>query len=68
MTPKDLRAKKDQDIDALITKWGGELAVLKVQASVGQCAKPTQIGVLRRSIARAKTILKERGDNAVSDS
>ena len=60
MTPKEVRAKKDEDLLSLVEKWRSELALLKIQASVGQCQKPTQIGVLKRSIARVKTILIER--------
>ncbi len=68
MTPKELRAKKEKDIDAFIDKWSTELAVLKIQASVGQCEKNSRISQIRRDIARAKTILQERKGNVVADS
>ncbi len=60
MTPKELRAKKDKEVNAFMEKWAAELAVLKIQASVGQCQKSADIPKLRRNIARAKTILNER--------
>jgi ribosomal protein L29 len=60
VTSKELRAKKDQEIGAFIQKWAAELAVLKIQASVGQCQKTAQLQDLKKGIARAKTILRER--------
>jgi len=60
VTPKELRAKKEQDLLSYMKKWRSELAVLKIQASVGQCQKPARIGDLKRDIARVKTIFKER--------
>lgn len=64
MTPKELRNKKDKDLHGFLDKWRQELAGLKVQAAIGQCAKPARIPMLRRNIARAKTILHEREANA----
>ena len=64
MTPKELRSKKDKDLLGFLSKWQLELAGLKVQAAIGQCAKPARIPMLRRDIARVKTILHEREANA----
>jgi large subunit ribosomal protein L29 len=60
VTPKEIRGKKDEDLNILIDQWRTELALLRVQASVGQCAKPARIGMLKKDVARAKTILTER--------
>lgn len=60
MTPKELRNKEAKDLEALESKWREELFLLKIQASVGQCPNPSQIVVLRRNIARLKTIQNER--------
>ncbi len=60
MTPKELRAKKEADLNSLVEKWRAELAVLKIQASVGQCQKSSRITELKRDVARVKTILNER--------
>lgn len=64
MTPKELRAKKDKDLHAFLEKWRQELVGLNVQAAIGQCAKPARIKLLRRDIARVKTILNERESDA----
>lgn len=63
MTPKELRVKKDQELEAFIQKWASELAMLKIQASIGQCQKPARIQFLKRDIARAKTVMSERGNS-----
>ena len=68
MTPKELRNKKDRDLQGFLDKWSHELVGLKVQAAIGQCAKPARITVLRRDIARVKTILHEREVNAGRES
>lgn len=60
MTAKELRNKKDKEVQAFVEKWVAELAMLKIQASVGQCEKSSRIGLLRKDIARAKTIMNER--------
>lgn len=60
MTSKELRAKKQQEVHAFIKKWGSELALLKIRTAAGQNQKTSEIERLRRSIARAKTILKEK--------
>lgn len=60
MKPKELRGKKDKELKAFMEKWGRELAVLQIQASVGQCPNSATIGHLKKDMARAKTILRER--------
>ena len=63
MTRKEMRVKKDADLHALLDKWRGELARLKLQGSVGQCAQPSRIPLLKHDVARVKTILRERQQN-----
>ena len=60
MTPKELRGKKEKDWTTLEAKWRQELSLLKLQASVGQCPNTSQIGILKKNIARLKTIQQER--------
>ena len=57
MTPKELRGKKEKDWTTLEAKWRQELSLLKLQASVGQCPNTSQIGILKKNIARLKTII-----------
>ena len=64
MTPKELRAKKDKDLQGFLKKWGKELGQLKIQASIGQCQNSARIGHLRRAMARVKTIIGERDRDA----
>ncbi len=60
MTPKELRGKKEKDWTTLEAKWRQELSLLKLQASVGQCPNTSQIGILKKNIARLKTIQQEQ--------
>lgn len=59
MTPKELREKKEKDWQALEVKWGQELGLLKIQAATGQCPNSAQIGILKKNIARLKTIRRQ---------
>lgn len=63
MTLKEMRSKKDQDLRTYQQKCSEELAMLKLQASVGQCQNTSKITQLRRDIARIKTIFREKVAN-----
>lgn len=60
MKAKDLRAMSDEAIGEELLKLRREQFNLRMQAVTGQGAKPDQHGKVRRSIARLKTILRER--------
>ncbi len=61
MKPKDIRVLSNEDILKKIDGWEEELFNLRFQAKIGQLANPLQLRYLRRDIARAKTILNEKG-------
>ena len=60
MKIKDLRALSDEELRTKITDAKKELLELRVKKSTGSLDKPSRINELRKGIARALTILKER--------
>ena len=60
MKIKDLRKLKDDELKVKITDAKKELLELRVKKSTGTLEKPSRINELRKGIARAMTILRER--------
>lgn len=60
MNTKELRAMSDEQLSEELLKLRREQFNLRMQAVTGQGAKPDQHGKARKSIARIKTILRER--------
>jgi len=60
MKINDLRALKDEELKNKIIESKKELLELRVKKSTGSLEKPSRINELRKTIARAMTILKER--------
>jgi large subunit ribosomal protein L29 len=56
----ELRNISDGEIETKIEESYEELFNLRFQKSIGQAKDPNQITVLKRDIARMKTILNER--------
>ena len=57
---KALREKSDAELGEELMKLRREQFNLRMQAATGQAAKPDQHGKVRRSIARLKTLQRER--------
>jgi len=57
---KDFRAKTDAELGDELVKLRREQFNLRMQAATGQAAKPDQHGKVRKSIARLKTVQRER--------
>jgi large subunit ribosomal protein L29 len=57
---KALRDKSDAELGEELLKLRREQFNLRMQAATGQGAKPDQHGKVRRSIARLKTVQRER--------
>ena len=57
---KDYRGKSDADLGEELLKLRREQFNLRTQAAAGQGAKPDQHGKVRKSIARLKTLQRER--------
>lgn len=60
MKIKELRALSNEELITKITEAKKELLELRVKKSTGTLEKPSKINELRKGIARAMTILKER--------
>ncbi len=60
MKVKDLRVKTDSELLAEIGSLKGELFNLRFQLATGQLENPMRIREIRKAIARARTILRER--------
>lgn len=57
---KDLRSRTNTEILEELDSLKDELFNLRFQLATGQCENPMRIRDVRKSIARAKTILRER--------
>ncbi len=69
MKAREIRNMTLEEITKKIDGWEEELFNLRFQARLGQLSNPLQLRLIRRDIARAKTILKEKrnpGDERVS--
>nr|NNM90446.1 50S ribosomal protein L29 [Bacilli bacterium] len=60
MKAKDLRIKTDSELLDEISSLKGELFTLRFQLVTGQLENPMRIREIRKAIARARTILRER--------
>lgn len=59
MKVTELRQKKPEELKTMVSELLREQFNLRMQNGSGQLSKPSQIKVVRRDIARIKTILKE---------
>ena len=60
MKAADLRKKTTQELEDELLALSKESFSLRMQKATGQLGRPSQFGVLRRDIARIKTVLGER--------
>jgi len=60
---KTFREKSDAELGEELLKLRREQFNLRMQAATGQGAKPDQHGKVRKSIARLKTLQRERVKN-----
>lgn len=68
MKAYEIRNMSDIDIDKRIEEIYEELFNFRFQKSIGQVKDPNQIRLLKRDVARMKTILNERKLSAVNES
>lgn len=64
MKPKDLRGKSVEDLLAALQETDLALFNKRFQTEVEQITNPSEIRTLRRTIARIKTVLREKGVRA----
>jgi large subunit ribosomal protein L29 len=60
MKVQEIRNMSPEEIVKKVDGWEEELFNLRFQARLGQLANPLQLHMVRRDIARAKTILREK--------
>ncbi|MEQ9835929.1 MAG: 50S ribosomal protein L29 [Roseitalea porphyridii] len=60
MKPEDLRAKTDDELSDQLVSLKREQFNLRFQQASGQLENTARVGVVRRDIARIKTIMNER--------
>ncbi|MBQ3142109.1 MAG: 50S ribosomal protein L29 [Bacilli bacterium] len=60
MDMKEIRKLSDEQITKKITECKDELFTLRFAASTGNLEKPHRVKELRHTVARLKTVLKER--------
>ncbi len=60
MKASEMREKSDGDLRTEILALRREAFNLRMQQGTGQLARTSQLGAVRKDIARAKTILNQR--------
>lgn len=60
MKAKEIRELTTEEIERKIADFKDELFNLRFQLATGQLDNPMRIGEVKKSIARAKTILRQR--------
>lgn len=63
MKVKEIRELSTEEINAKIVETKQELFNLRFQQATGNLEKPSRIRDLRHTVARLKTVLKEREGN-----
>jgi large subunit ribosomal protein L29 len=63
MKAQEIRDLTSEEIKSKIDAWEEELFNLRFQARLGQLANPLQLRLIKRDIARAKTIIKQIDDS-----
>ena len=60
MKIEEVRSKKDSELEFDLANLNKELHDLRFKAATGNVQSPARIRTVRRSVARIKTVLKER--------
>jgi large subunit ribosomal protein L29 len=60
MKIKELRAKKTEDLNALVADLKKEALNLRFQQTTGQLINTSRVKEVRRTVARAQTLLVEK--------
>lgn len=60
MKASDLRKKTDEELGTELSELAREAFNLRMQKGTGQLSRHSQVRVVRRDIARIKTIQRER--------
>lgn len=57
---KDLRGKTPADLHEELLKLRKEQFSIRMQQATGQAVKPSEFGRVRKTIARLKTVMREK--------
>lgn len=60
MKPVDIKAKSQTDLNKMVQDLENELFIMRVKKATGQLEKTSNLRVLRKDLARAKTVLRQR--------
>ena len=60
----EIRTHGEQELKRMIAESESRIIALNFQKMTGHLDKPAQIGTLRKDIARIKTVLNERAQEA----
>ena len=60
MKAHELRKKSDEALEAEILSLARKRFNLRMQQGTGQLSRPSEMRVLRRDLARVKTVINER--------
>lgn len=61
MNAKDLRAMNDDQLVVELRKLGEDLFNLRFQHATGELENTARLGLVKRDLARAYTVVRERG-------
>ena len=64
MKPMEIRELTSDDLRARVNELDDQLFRLRIQKSMGQLEAPAKVRQLRRDLARMKTILREKEQQA----
>ena len=67
MDAKELRAKSATELANELIKLRREQFSLRMQRATGQAIKPDKFGKARKSIARLKTVLRQKADDGAGE-
>jgi large subunit ribosomal protein L29 len=67
MDAKELRAKSATELADELIKLRREQFSLRMQRATGQAIKPDKFSKARRSIARLKTVLRQKADDGAGE-
>lgn len=60
MKPADIKAKNDVDLKKMVGDLENELFLLRLKKASGQLEKTGNLRFIRKDLARAKTVIRER--------
>jgi large subunit ribosomal protein L29 len=60
MKPKEMRDLDVEELETKVSEFRAELFNARIRRETGQLENTAKLGLLRRDIARAETILRER--------